>query len=623
MRLYSGTTTQFIEDAFRNQIAEKLRAAFFHHFRFEPGPAEVNSWRNSLRAVSQVFEHSKLDDHGVLLEYQLPLSSKRLDCMLTGQDVHCRDSAVIIELKQWDQSEEADGANEVLSWVGGGKREVLHPSIQVGQYRSYLEDTHTAFYEGDSPVQLASCAYLHNYAPENDDPIHAQKFDEALKHSPLFCADDVDSLSEFLVSRLEKGHGSEVLTRVEQSKYRPSKKLMEHVSTVIKGIPEYVLLDEQLIVYDQIVALARKGFHDRQKSVVIVKGGPGTGKSVIAIQLMADLLIAGYNTHYATGSRAFTTTLRKIIGQRGSVQFKYFNSYSGADANAIDVMIADEAHRIRKTSTNRYTPKAERTDKPQIEELLEVSKVALFLIDDIQVVRPDEVGSVQHIRDAAERMGCKIHEYELDTQFRCGGSEAFVNWINTTLGIQRTASVLWDANEAFDFQIFDTPTLLESAIRLKAAEGHSARVTAGFCWPWSPKPNPDGSLVQDVVVGEYMRPWNARPDATKLAKDIPKANLWAYDANGLEQVGCVYTAQGFEFDYVGVIFGRDLIYSLDSGAWEGDKKASHDAIVKRSGDKFTDLVKNTYRVLLTRGMKGCYVHFVDKETERFFRSRME
>ncbi|MFC2106440.1 DNA/RNA helicase domain-containing protein [Candidatus Bipolaricaulota bacterium] len=623
MRLYSGTTTQFAEDTFRNQIAEKLRTAFFKHFRFQPGRAEVNSWRNSLRAVSQVFEHSKLDDHGIMLEYQLPLSSKRLDCMVTGHDADDRDSAVIVELKQWDQTEASDGANEVLSWVGGGKREVLHPSIQVGQYRSYLEDTHTAFYEGDSPVQLASCAYLHNYAPQHNDPIYEGKFAEALNSSPLFCADEVDSLSKFLVSRLEKGHGIEVLARVEQSKYRPSKKLMEHVGTVIKGVPEYVLLDEQLVVYDQIFALARKGFHDRQKSVVIVKGGPGTGKSVIAIQIMADLLLEGYNTHYATGSRAFTTTLRKIIGQRGSVQFKYFNSYSGADANAIDVMIADEAHRIRKTSTSRYTPKTERTDKPQIEGLLEVAKVAVFLIDDIQVVRPDEVGSVQHIRDAAETMGCQVHEYELDIQFRCGGSEAFVNWINTTLGIQRTASVLWDASEAFDFQIFHSPDSLESAIRKKADEGHSARVTAGFCWKWSPKPNPDGTLVQDVVIGEYMRPWNARPDATKLAKDIPKANLWAHDPNGLEQVGCVYTAQGFEFDYVGVIFGRDLIYALDSGTWKGDKKASHDRIVKSAGDKFTDLVKNVYRVLLTRGLKGCYVYFVDKETERFFRSRME
>ncbi|MFC2082004.1 DNA/RNA helicase domain-containing protein, partial [Candidatus Bipolaricaulota bacterium] len=408
MRLYSGTTDQFFEDTYRNQIAEKLRTAFFNHFRYEPGRAEVNSWRNSLRAVSQIFERSKLHDHGILLEYQLPLSSKRLDCMLTGRDSGDRDSAVIVELKQWDRTEPADGLNEVLSWVGGAQREVLHPSVQVGQYRAYLEDTHTAFYEGRSPILLASCAYLHNYAPHDNDVIYQPKFEDALNRSPLFCADDADGLSEFLMHRLEKGSGAEVLARVEQSKYRPSKKLMEHVGNVIQGVPEYVLLDEQLVVFDQIVALAQKGFHDHRKSVIIAKGGPGTGKSVIAIQVMASLLLQGYNAHYATGSRAFTTTLRKVIGQRGSVQFKYFNSYSGADPNAIDVLIADEAHRIRKTSTYMYTPKEERTDKPQIDELLDVSKVAVFFIDDAQVVRPDEVGSVQTIREAAQKTGCEI-----------------------------------------------------------------------------------------------------------------------------------------------------------------------------------------------------------------------
>jgi len=623
MRLYAGTTTQFVEDTFRNQIAEKLRASFFEHFRYEPGRAEVNSWRNSLRAASQVFERCGLDDHGVLLEYQLPLSSRRLDCMLTGHDRDDEASAVIIELKQWDRSEMADGENEVLSWVGGAQREVLHPSIQVLQYEAYLEDTHTAFYEGDSPIRLASCAYLHNYAPHENDAIHAAKFEEALERSPLFCADDVEDLSSYLVQRLEKGRGAEVLARVEESHYRPSKKLMDHVGSVIKGRPEYVLLDEQLVVYDRIFALARKGFHDRKKSVVIVKGGPGTGKSVIAIRIMADLLLSGYNTHYATGSRAFTTTLREIIGRRGAVQFKYFNSYADADQNSIDVLIADEAHRIRKTSSNRFTPKSERSDKPQVEELLDASKVAVFFIDDNQVVRPEEVGSVEHIRSTAERMGCTVSEHELEIQFRCGGSEAFVNWINTTLDIERTANVLWDSSEAFEFRIFDSPQGVEEAIRLKAAEGHSARMTAGYCWPWTKKPNADGTLVEDVVIGDYRRAWNARPEATRLARGIPKANLWAYHPGGMEQVGCIYTAQGFEFDYVGVIFGRDLFYDPDTGSWQGDKQASHDVMVKRSKDAFCELVKNTYRVLLTRGLRGCYVYFVDKETERFFRSRME
>jgi DUF2075 family protein len=219
-------------------------------------------------------------------------------------------------------------------------------------------------------------------------------------------------------------------------------------------------------------------------------------------------------------------------------------------------------------------------------------------------------------------MNCNIFEYELEAQFRCSGSDAFVNWIDNTLGIRRTANVLWEGNESFDFKIFESPQMLDEAIREKAADGYTARMTAGFCWEWS-KPNSDGSLVEDVVIGEYRRPWNAKPEAARLAMGIPKASLWAHLSGGMDQIGCIYTAQGFEFDYVGVIFGKDLLYQFARQEWVGDRKQSHDSVVKRSKDKFTDLVKNTYRVLLSRGMKGCYVHFVDKETEHFFRSRME
>ena len=147
-------------------------------------------------------------------------------------------------------------------------------------------------------------------------------------------------------------------------------------------------------------------------------------------------------------------------------------------------------------------------------------------------------------------------------------------------------------------------------------------MTAGFCWSWS-QPERDGALVEDVIIGDFKRPWNAKPDAKKLAKGIPKAPLWAYDPNGINQVGCVYTIQGFEFDYVGIIFGKDLVYNFGTQRWEGHPEHSEDPTVKRSKDRFTDLVKNTYRVLLSRGMKGCYVYFMDKDTENFFKSRIE
>ena len=581
----------------------------------------MNSWRNSLRAVSQVFQYANLDDQGIILEYQLPLTSKRLDCLICGKNVAAEDNAVIIELKQWDKCEEASGENEVITWVGG-KREVLHPSVQVGQYKMYLQDTHTAFYEEKNPIVLNACSYLHNYNFYSEDVLFSEKFKVTLEKYPLFTADNVNELKNFLTVKLNGGEGVDVLKRIEESIYRPSKKLMDHVGNIIKGKKEYMLLDEQQVVYDKVLSSAREGFHDKQKTVIIIKGGPGTGKSVVAINLMSDLLLKGYNAHYATGSRAFTETLRRIIGSRGAAQFKYFNSYSAAKYNEIDVLISDEAHRLRKTSYNRFTPKHKRLDIPQIGELINASKVAAFFIDDDQVVRPGEIGSVQYIKQYALENNCKVFEYELEAQFRCNGSDAFVNWINNTLGIKRTANVIWDQYEEFDFKIFETPEELEKAIREKIKAGHTGRITAGFCWDWS-KPNPDGTLKDDVIIGNYCRPWNAKPEARILSPEIPKSNLWAYDPNGINQIGCVYTAQGFEFDYIGIIFGKDLVYNFDKQTWEGYPKNSSDKVVRRSKDKFVDLIKNTYRVLLSRGMKGCYIYFIDKNTERFFKSRTE
>ena len=621
MRLYSGTSKQFIEDNVQNQVAAKLSEAFFYYFRHKPSPGEESSWRNSLRAMTLVIQAAGLLDQGILLEYQLPLSSKRLDCLICGRDSKNNDSAVIIELKQWDKCAPAEG-DMVVTWLAGGNRDVLHPSIQVNQYHRYMLDYHTAFYE-ETPVLLDSCAYLHNYRFSEDDPLLENKFTLAIEVSPVFTSDDVDSLCGHLNNRLEAGQGIDVLRRIEQGKYRPSKKLMEHVGNVLKGKPEYVLLDEQLVIYDRVLTSARKGYHDSRKTMVIVKGGPGTGKSVIAINLMADLSLQGYNAHYSTGSKAFTGTLRKIMGSRAATQFKYFNSYSSAENNAVDVLIADEAHRIRVNSASQFQPKSERPDRPQIDELIDASKSMVFFIDDAQVVRPGEIGSVAYLKEAAERRNCRVFEYQLDIQFRCGGSEAFINWVDNTLEIDRTPTVLWDESEDFDFRILDSPIDVENQIRKRVAEGHSGRMTAGFCWPWSKKLLDGGLLAEDVVIDEYRRPWNAQPDVSGLARGIPKSYLWAHDPGGIDQIGCVYTAQGFEFDYVGVIFGKDLAYDWEAQSWKGNPTNSADNVVKRAKSDFTKLVKNTYRVLLTRGLKGCYVCFLDDDTEKFVRSRME
>jgi hypothetical protein len=365
---------------------------------------------------------------------------------------------------------------------------------------------------------------------------------------------------------------------------------------------------------------AKKSIKSKKDVAIIVKGGPGTGKSVIALNVMAELSKMGKNVHYATGSKAFTETLRKIVGTRASQQIKYFNSYSTQPKKSLDVLICDEAHRIRITSNNRFTPKSRRSSCTQTEELFDVAKILVFFIDDKQVVRPAEIGNSREIYEFAARRGIKTYEIELSAQFRCQGSDGFVNWVNHTLQIEETANTVWVPTDLFDFQIFDSPEELEASIKKQVDNGNTGRVTAGFCWEWS-DPDSSGNLLDDVVIGDFQRPWDAKPGAGRLAKGIPSASLWAHDPNGINQIGCVYTAQGFEFDYVGVIFGKDLVYRKDRG-WIGQKEESHDAMVKRSKEQFSEFIKNAYRVLLTRGIKGCYVYFMDDETRHYFESRV-
>ncbi|HEX6595728.1 MAG TPA: DUF2075 domain-containing protein [Acidimicrobiales bacterium] len=621
MQLYHGMSVEFISDTVQNRITAKLQQTFEQQFQYQAPQSEVRSWQNSLRAMSSALQLGGFTDHGVVLEWQLPLSSKRLDCMVTGQDHEQRANAVIVELKQWEETERSYVDDCVVTFVGGRLRDQLHPSKQVGNYQRYLLDVHTVF--SSALVGLQACSYLHNLVFAESAELFDQRHGHLLAANPLFAGDQVDGLAGLLDPNVGSGQGGPILDHVLTGGYRPHKRLLDHTARVIRHEPAYVLLDEQQVVFNKILARVRARQLGSTPTVFLVKGGPGTGKSVLAVNLVAELSAQGYVTHHATGSKAFTENLRRTVGTRAAAQFGYFNSYGNAEPGQLDVLVLDEAHRIRASSANRFTPADRRPNRAQIEELIRAAKTSVFFIDDIQVVRPGEVGSSELIRSTATALGCDLVETEeLEAQFRCNGSDRYVRWVDTTLDLRRTTQVLWDDDDPFVFDVVDSPNELEALIRSRAAEGHTARLSAGFCWPWS-NPLPDGTLVDDVVVGDWRMPWNAKPEAGRLAAGIPKSNYWASDPGGIEQVGCVYTAQGFEYDWAGVIWGRDLVYRPRTG-WVGQPEYSRDSVVRRERDpaRFTTLVKQTYRVLLTRGLQGCAIYFQDPQTRDFVLSRI-
>ena len=615
MQLYQGIGDQFIELVEGNYMSNVLVASFERQIGYRPSPSEVRSWENSLKAMSLVMLDATLQDVGVIVEYKLPYSNRRLDVLLAGEG-RGGDNAVIIELKQWDKAF-YDGLIDIVELYPGDEK--LHPSAQAGGYAEYLMDNHTAFYPSENntnPVNLNACSYLHNAKEDSCGDLLSSYYSDVLNAYPLFTGDLRDAFEEYLTDYLQKGNGEKILKRITEGKFRPSKKLLENTAKIIEGNPVFTLLDEQKLAFNIVLSEVKESQISGKKSVVIVTGGPGTGKSVIAVQLLATLAKENYNVMHCTGSAAFTTNLRAQIGRRGSALFKYFNSFVGIPPNSFDVLIADEAHRIRESSNNRYTRRDRRSKKPQIEELIDAAKVSVFLLDHNQIVRPGEVGSPELIESFAAKKGAKIYKINLNTQFRCSGSSAYIDWLDYVLSISGRLDISWKENGEYDFEILNSPEELEWKIREKVKDGNTARIVAGFCWPWS-DPRPGEPLVTDVKIGSWERPWNRKRKGSRTPKNDPYT-IWATKPEGLEQVGCIYSAQGFEFDYTGVIFGNDIVWDEESKMWVGHKENSFDSVVKRERNNFERLILDTYKVLLSRGIKGTYVYFLDPATRRHF-----
>ncbi len=615
MRLYEGTITDFNNAVLQNQIADQISLKFEEYYKRRVAPSEYRSWQQSLNFLKNSFDVTGIRDNRLVIEYELPYSTRRIDVLIFGQDQDNLSSVVLLELKQWSNEsvEDCPSDGNIFVDYGRGIKEQAHPSLQVQGYHYDLKDFLTVF--GESPeIVLNSCAYCHNYARSGLNPvIFLPKFEKEIIQFPVFAKEDVQALGLYLKQRLANGNGVEVFGRFVTSPIRPSKRLLEHTREMISKQQMFNLIDDQIAAYNSIMHKARTLAQASRKSIVIVKGGPGTGKSVIALEVMGELMRKGQTVFHATGSSAFTNTLRKIVGIRAKNLFKFFNSFAQTEPNSIDVLVCDEAHRIRKNSNNRYTRRESRSDLPQIDELLRIAKLNIFFIDENQIVRPEEIGNIDLIKQAARRFDIEdrdIAEFELKTQFRCSGSDAYLQWLDKVLGISDSEFGTFDAR--MKFKICATPAEMMTEIRERNLENkNSARIVAGFCWPWS-KPNRDGTLVPDVQIGDFAMPWEKKSTFWK----------WATDDSGMEQVGTVYTAQGFEFDYIGVIFGKDLVFDPQSNDWKSIPQHSHDTQVRRKNPNLTRHLKNVYRVLMSRAHRGVYVHFMDKSTEDHFRKAL-
>jgi uncharacterized protein len=614
MILYQGTALEFSKSVEANQIISKLEAVFREKLGRSLPPREKSAYIYSLSFMERVVRRSGVaDDCGVLIEYIIPLTSNRIDFLISGEDEKGAKNFIIIELKQWQEAEATESEGVVRTMLGHRVRETTHPSYQANSYRLFLTDFNDRIANGT--INAYACAYLHNYEKKNPEPLAGTSYESILQDAPIYFRDDQDKLEAFLLKYVGNGKGADILYQIESGEIKPTKKLIDHVSELFRGNQQFILLDEQKVTFEKARSIVK---NSKKKSVVIVKGGPGTGKSVLSVNLLGQFLKDGLNTVFIAPNAAFRDVMVKRLAREHPAArlhnlFKGSGGFFESDPNTFDVLVVDEAHRLKKKGAYMYR------GENQVEDIIRASRTSIFFVDDDQAVRPDDIGSVSEIKRVSEEYGAVNYEIELTAQFRCSGAEGYINWLNSTLQIKETANFDgWDVG-SYEFKIFDNPNKLREAIKSKSNDGYAARVLAGYAWRWTAvKEGNADAQVEDVEIPEFdfCMPWNSRKVGT----------TWAVDSDGIDQVGCIHTSQGLEFDYVGVIIGNDLHFNPETMQYSTDYNAYKDTMGKRglrnNPIELNRLVRNIYKILMSRGMKGCYVYFVDKKVEEYFKSRL-
>jgi DUF2075 family protein len=614
MIIYSKTLGEFHHDIAVGGIAREIQEAFLKAGIIDNNPGEFRAWNSSLEVMNNVLTTPLLaDDISLAVEYKIPATNKRVDFLLSGLDEEGKENVVIIELKQWEdcQTSTLDG---VVTYVGGGFRLVTHPCYQAKSYADAIENfnqdvrhEHFAF---------EPCAFCHNFPEANRSHIDNPTYHRIIEQAPLFLEKDRLALKDFVTRFIKKSDQGKGLATIENGVIKPSKELQDVVGNMILGNPEFSLIDDQKVAYEYCRKTIEEALKSGQKHTLIIQGGAGTGKTVIAMSLLGQLVSKdGLNAVYVSKNAAPRNVyFEKMRGgnlSQGYVKnlLKGSGSFVDSPLNAFDVILSDESHRLNAKS-GIFKNKGEN----QIKEIIHASLVSVFFIDEDQQVTLSDIGSKAEIRYWAREEKSEIVEGEdlvLRSQFRCNGSDGFVSFLDGLLYHREVPEVALKELD-YDFEVFeDLPLMAEKLRALNESTGNRVRLLAGYCYNWVSEKDP---TQNDINIGDFHAQWN-----------FHETNTWAIDPQSFDQVGCIHTCQGLEFQYVGVIIGKDLRY--ENGEIVTDYKAraktdkSLNGLGKLSNKSIADtIIRNTYKVLLDRGLKGCYVYCEDPALSAYLKS---
>ena len=621
MIVYDGMKNDFLRSVENDTIALEIERNILEKMGKHTVKNEFHAWENSMQYMYKVMNDSGIpDDAGIAIEYNIPQTAKRVDFMVSGYDAGGTPGMVIVELKQWSELEKVENTDSLVeTFTGGAVRKVVHPSYQVWSYAQLIKDYNAAVQ--DKHINLVPCAYLHNYTRHDNDPLDDNQYEAYFSEAPAFTKGQVRDLRDFIKKCVRTGDHKEVLYMVDRGAIRPSKSLQNAIVSMLKGNKEFIMIDEQQVVYEEIIKLSTKCQKDHKKRTIICKGGPGTGKSVIAVRLLAELTQRDQMVQYVSKNSAprqvYAAKLKGKV-KKSSVDnmFKGSGMYTEAKNNVIHTLLVDEAHRLNEKSGMFHNK-----GQNQIKEIIHAAVCSVFFIDESQRVTMDDIGSVDEIKKWAKAEDSEVIEMELVSQFRCNGSNGYLAWIDNLLEIRETANYNL---EGLDYEVIlcDDPADLQRIIIEKNQEANRARILAGYCWNW-PKDKRKDSSFHDIKIGDFGISWN-----------LDDGQAFAISENSVNEAGCIHTTQGLEFDYVGVLIGDDIRYENGHVVTDFTKRAKTDQSLKgikklykenptEALARADEIIKNTYRTLMTRGMKGCYIYCTDQGMREYIRKHLE
>ena len=594
-------------------IAEKVKYELEKRNISNSNPSEFKSWDSSLLHMKNVLNCEDINqDLHVAIEYQIPTTSKRVDFIISGKNHYDHKHVVIIELKQWETAKRTSREDLVTTYLAGTHRTVTHPSYQAYSYAKTIE--HYNEYVQKEKIELHPCCYLHNFGEEHRQELDNHLYRDIVNLSPMYLKRDVRKLRDFISRHVKISDQGKTLYQIEHGKIKPSKILQDSLVSMIKGNREFFMIDEQKVVYSTIKKIVENAIKNQEKHTIIIEGGPGTGKSVIAINLLAEFksYLVNYVSKNSAPRNVYFEKMKQGNFKLSFVKnlFKGSGSYYETESNRFDCLIVDEAHRVNKKS-GLFSNKGEN----QIKEIINASKVSVFFIDEDQIVTTKDFGSIDEIRKQAELLGSKIHQgddFKLTSQFRCNGSDGYIAFLDYVLGIRETANTEgFDID--YDFLVYDDPVQMREDLRNKNLIFNKSRMIAGYCYEWITKNNNNPNIYDIELENGFKAKWNFSSTST-----------WAIDEDSFEQVGCIHTSQGLEFDYVGIIIGQDMVYRNGKVVTDFTKRAKTDASLKgiKSSKNYTladRIIRNTYKTLLSRGQKGCYVYCEDEALREYLR----